>query len=200
MEESNMDRRIRRSQKAIKETIIQLLTEKKVENITVTELVNKADINRSTFYAHYLDKQDLIENIMEELLTTVHQQMSNLYKDSNHAEYYKSIYRRIVGIFEFIYKEHAVFTAISHSNLRHIFQDGLYDTFITFAREQLVYHHEQNHPLDIDLYIHFSMSALVGVIFRWIYDGFQYTPEELAEELTKFALHPPYKYTYKEER
>jgi len=200
MGDNHMDRRIRRSRKSINETILHLLTKKKFEDITVTEIVNKADINRSTFYAHYLDKEDLIETIMEETLASIQQQMYQLFKHEDHVEYYSSIYSNIIGIFEFIYEEQTVFTAMSNSNLRHIFQNGLYDTFVTFAEQQLVYHHEHHYPLDINLYIHFSMSALVGVIFRWISDGFPYTPKELTEQLTTFALHPPYKYTYKGDR
>lgn len=44
-----------RSRKWIRQAFMELLREKEFEKITVTDIVNRADINRSTFYAHYPD-------------------------------------------------------------------------------------------------------------------------------------------------
>ena len=47
----------------IKEAFIQLLATKSLEDITISQLTKKAGVNRSTFYLHYLDKQDFLEQI-----------------------------------------------------------------------------------------------------------------------------------------
>lgn len=52
-----------RSRKLIRSAFVDLLTEKRIEKITVTDIVNRAEINRGTFYAHYQDTQELLENI-----------------------------------------------------------------------------------------------------------------------------------------
>ena len=62
------DVRIRYTQKTIKESFYTLLREKPVEKITVRELCEKAEINRSTFYKHYHDFYDLLDKIDEEAL------------------------------------------------------------------------------------------------------------------------------------
>lgn len=58
-----------RSRRMIREAFQQLLQEKKLEEITVTEIVNRADLNRSTFYAHYPDIQGVVEEIQEEIVS-----------------------------------------------------------------------------------------------------------------------------------
>ena len=55
-----------RSRRLIRTALLELLQEKKFEKITVTDIVKRADINRSTFYAHYPDVMGLLEELMED--------------------------------------------------------------------------------------------------------------------------------------
>lgn len=57
------DARVRYTKKVIRDTFFSLLREKNVKQITVTELCEKAEINRATFYKHYRDAFDLLEQI-----------------------------------------------------------------------------------------------------------------------------------------
>ena len=58
-----------RSRKLIRQAFMELLKEKPFEKITVTDIVNRADINRSTFYAHYPDVMGLLDEIQEEIVS-----------------------------------------------------------------------------------------------------------------------------------
>ena len=55
-----------RSKRLIYEALADLLQEKPLENITVTELVRRADINRGTFYAHFVDIPDVADHILDQ--------------------------------------------------------------------------------------------------------------------------------------
>ena len=57
-----VDRRVRKTRKQLRECLISLLKQKKVQDITVRELTDMADLNRGTFYLHYKDVYDLLEN------------------------------------------------------------------------------------------------------------------------------------------
>ena len=61
------DRRVKRTKKALRDCLFQLLDEKSVEEITVKELTAMADINRSTFYFYYKDIDDMIMQIQDEI-------------------------------------------------------------------------------------------------------------------------------------
>ena len=63
-----MDPRAEYTKKIIEDAFLDLLREKPFTQITVTELVKKAGINRTTFYKHYLDVPDLLGKIEDQLL------------------------------------------------------------------------------------------------------------------------------------
>lgn len=60
------DRRVRKSQAAIRHAFIDLLHKYDLEQITVQQISDLADVNRSTFYTHYIDKYDLLEKMEDE--------------------------------------------------------------------------------------------------------------------------------------
>ncbi|MGI6469353.1 MAG: TetR/AcrR family transcriptional regulator [Syntrophomonadaceae bacterium] len=63
-----LDRRVRKTKRILKDSLATLLLEKNLNNITVQELVNLADINRGTFYLHYRDLHDMLTQIEAEML------------------------------------------------------------------------------------------------------------------------------------
>jgi len=67
--EKKQDRRVRKSKDSLKNSLIELMQSKSVNNITVKELVIKADLNRSTFYNYYCDIPDMLKKLEEELYT-----------------------------------------------------------------------------------------------------------------------------------
>src|SRR5690625_7325782 len=63
-----LDRRKKYTRLVLKNSLITLLKTKLLSKITVKEICEQADINRSTFYAHYHDQFDLLQQIEEELI------------------------------------------------------------------------------------------------------------------------------------
>lgn len=63
-----MDRRVKYTKKAIKDTFLNLLKEKEISKITVSEICKLSDINRATFYRYYLDVYDLLEKIEQDFI------------------------------------------------------------------------------------------------------------------------------------
>lgn len=68
---SSIDARVRYTRMIIEQSFLELLKEKPVAKVTVTELCEKAQINRATFYKHYMDVPDLLERIEEDLFDTI---------------------------------------------------------------------------------------------------------------------------------
>lgn len=65
------DRRVRRTKKAICESFSELMMVKELQNITVQELSDKADIHSATFYAYYSDVYDLYEQMEESVVEEI---------------------------------------------------------------------------------------------------------------------------------
>lgn len=71
MKNSSLDRRTRYSLQAIRSALFQLLEEKELKSITVTDICKRADINRGTFYKYYADVPDLFSKIELSIVDTV---------------------------------------------------------------------------------------------------------------------------------
>ncbi|MEU4341543.1 helix-turn-helix domain-containing protein [Nocardia sp. NPDC023852] len=62
------DRRVRRTREALHRALIELMIERGYERVTVSDIIDRADVGRSTFYAHYRDKDDLLISSCTEFL------------------------------------------------------------------------------------------------------------------------------------
>lgn len=65
---TDVDLRIKRTQKAIKSAFFELLDEKSFEHISVKDITDRALISRNTFYLHYADKYELLNKVCDELI------------------------------------------------------------------------------------------------------------------------------------
>jgi AcrR family transcriptional regulator len=77
MKDETLDRRVKKTKKNIRDALTELMHEKGVKDITVRELSELADINRGTFYTHYKDVFDLLEQIENEMFEEFNGAISN---------------------------------------------------------------------------------------------------------------------------
>ncbi len=68
VESKKRDRRASRTRRSLNEALIALIREKRWEAITVQHVIDRANVGRSTFYAHYRDKEDLLRSAFAEFL------------------------------------------------------------------------------------------------------------------------------------
>ncbi|WIN00318.1 TetR/AcrR family transcriptional regulator [Actinoplanes oblitus] len=61
------DRRVRRTRAALRDALLSLMAERGYEAVTVHEIIDRADVGRSTFYNHYTDKDELLHDTLGEL-------------------------------------------------------------------------------------------------------------------------------------
>jgi AcrR family transcriptional regulator len=69
--EIKMSRKTRYTRKALRDSLVELMKDKPITKITIKELCENADVNRTTFYAHYRDQYDLLQQIEEETLVCI---------------------------------------------------------------------------------------------------------------------------------
>ena len=68
MKNKKEDRRSQRTRRLLHQAIMSLMQEKRYDSITVQDIIDRADVGRSTFYAHFQDKEDLLNSNLEEIL------------------------------------------------------------------------------------------------------------------------------------
>lgn len=106
------DRRIQRSRDSLHHALVELVLEKGYEAVTIKDIVERANVGRSTFYAHYNSKEDLLTNGLAELrvMLMAHQQAALAENGDvgqrclgfslalfEHAQSFRDIYRVLVG-------------------------------------------------------------------------------------------------------
>ena len=65
MPQNVVDRRVQKTRKLLQEALMELVAEKGYEAVTIREILDKANVGRSTFYAHFQDKDQLLHSILE---------------------------------------------------------------------------------------------------------------------------------------
>ena len=100
-----MDRRVNRTHDVLHQALMSLIVEKDYELITVQDIIDRANVGRSTFYTHYVGKQDLLRGGLKHLkdLLTARQRSSRdqIFAFSlalfEHVHSYRPVYHAIVG-------------------------------------------------------------------------------------------------------
>lgn len=75
------DRRVRYTKQVIKEAFLDLLKKNSFTKITVTELCRLAEINRGTFYLHYYDMEDVLDDVLQDMLANTSSVMEHVLSD-----------------------------------------------------------------------------------------------------------------------
>jgi AcrR family transcriptional regulator len=75
MEARTTDRRVRRTRELLRSALLSLIQEKGYERITVRDILDRADVGRSTFYAHYRDKDELLQSGFEDVRSALAAEM-----------------------------------------------------------------------------------------------------------------------------
>jgi AcrR family transcriptional regulator len=170
-----MDRRIQKSKHAIMEAFVTLVLEKDLENITIGEIAEKANVNRGTIYLHFTDKYDLRDKCLDYYLTQLTQtciqdhkveklaSMSCLVHTFEHLEVNFNFYSSMLSN-----KESPVF----RKRMKEIFKVGLINHLDLSEKK-----------VKKEISIEFLVSAGVGVLEWWIYNSKPYPAPIIAEQL-----------------
>ncbi len=86
--EKKIDLRVIKTKKVLCESLLELMREKAFEDIKVSDICEKALINRSTFYAHYADKYELFLAYIDNLKNSLAKELEKNTNISNSKEYY----------------------------------------------------------------------------------------------------------------
>ena len=97
---------LRRTQKLLREALIELIEERGFDALTIGELTERALVSRAAFYRHYQDKYDLVEQIFEEAMSALLDSVGDLGREHpsevwvkffEHIEHYERLYRALLG-------------------------------------------------------------------------------------------------------
>ncbi|KIL36322.1 TetR family transcriptional regulator [Cohnella kolymensis] len=189
-----MDRRQARTKQLLRTALMELIEEKGMENITVTDISNRASINRGTFYLHYRDVAEMLEQLKEELFKDLMKYMLQvdfveLMKHAAKDEPYPVSVR----IFEEISRNADFFKVIVGPKGDPAFPLRIKQMMTThiYGRLTAWQPKEENMLVPKDYLIAHVTSANFGVLLHWVETGMKETPKELGLILTRLLNHGP---------
>ncbi|MCQ4086382.1 TetR/AcrR family transcriptional regulator [Saccharibacillus sp. JS10] len=185
--ETPIDRRVRRSKKALKETLIALMHERDFRHISISDLVKGADLNRGTFYKHYRDKEDLLAETVDDAMTDLIASFREPYAYDDFFDT-RQLTASGIKIFKHVYRHAAFYTLIVESQALPGFPNRICSVIKELCLHdlQLI---EINPEIDRELYVGYQSYAIWGLILAWIKSGFAHSPEHMEKQLLFYIHH-----------
>lgn len=179
MREETQDRRIKRTKMLLQKTLVDLMLEKEVGKISVKELTQKADVNRSTFYLHYLDIYDMLEQMENEFVETI----QGFFHDFFMPLPTSMPLTLFINISEWLERDKEYYVKLLRGTASwNILQDLEYrirDEFLTLL--QVIFGDEDS--LDLRTRVNFTISGVVGVLRMWVTEEGNTSLVELSETI-----------------
>ena len=166
-----MDARIEKTKRKIKDALFAILEKKAIADVTISEICQKAKVNRNTFYAHYATPEKVLEEIANEYI-------SEEYKVLNACTTTKET---VIAACEYT-KRHAAENSILLTNTP---EELFIGKAIDYSLASPVYLIDNNgedlSPKQIKMIHTYIVNGAVAIIKEWLYSGMKESPEEIGE-------------------
>ena len=170
-----VDRRIQRTRQLLQEALLALILEKGYDAVTVQDVFDRANVGRSTFYAHFRDQEDLLLSGFENLRAQFEQHLLGQSPVAEspwalslimfqHAQEYQRVYKALVGE-----KGGNVMLAHIHKYLA------------TLLREHLKLSGKKKGPVPPDVLAHYLVSSFMALLTWWLDHDLPYPAERMNE-------------------
>lgn len=170
-----------RSRRLIRQAFLDLLKEKPFEKITITDIVNRADLNRSTFYAHYPD----IFGIVEELEDEVVQKNIALIEKIQYRNIFTDPTPYLEGIAAMLEENKELLTCLGHAQLNRTRLEKFYKLMIRdVLTRSSIPEHIRTSP-EFAIRVHFFIGGIVNAYLQWADGSLDYSPAEISQQIVK---------------
>ncbi len=171
------DRRVRRTKKLLTQALTELLQKKQVNEITVKELTDLADMNRGTFYMYYRDIFDMLEKIEDELF----QKLDVIAQSHEHGDPTQQVKPILLDLFRFIEENQEMFRVLlspnGDMNFLHRLYEAIRERSLEIWKDQMGSLGEK----EFDYRYSFVIFGCAGMIRAWVNRSCQETDMQMAE-------------------
>lgn len=168
------DRRVRRTKASLGEALMTLIVDKGYDKVTVQDIIERADVGRSTFYAHYETKDDLLLVALEHLAADIELHMTDEPSDD--------VILPAVGVFSHLAKGHDEFKALMGSKGIELVHNAAMRALSERARTVIQRRADngEQHRVPTEVRVAFLAGSLQSLLMWWLDNDMPYPPEEMA--------------------
>ncbi len=183
MKQQKADRRSQRTYRLVSSAFAELMGEKPYEEILVQDILDRADIGRTTFYAHYFDKEDVLNSIVEQELEMLTHQIA-------HAPARQRVVPSL-ELFEHVYhSQNQQFLALMRSRAGEPLWEAL-QTALGLAIEpalSTLYAEKRSPPIPLPVVSEYLAGAFLTLLKWWLAADMPYPPEQMESIFQQLAL------------
>lgn len=184
MDKKKPDRRVQRTRNLLQEALVSLILEKGYQKITVQDIIDKANVGRSTFYSHYRDKEDLLFSGFDDLAHDLHRHM--LSPDVNFERQGHLLHS--LEFFTHAYNNKELYMAMTES--------GGGELLLDIARQHMQNHiqaHLDQFPfigeeVPLPVITNFLAGSLLTMVIWWLEQKVPYTPQEMDDMFNALVM------------
>ncbi len=177
-----MDRRQRKTREAIFNAFIQLLSQKSFAQITVGEIINKADVGRATFYSHFETKDFLLKELCEELFCHIFDSISKEETDHKHIFDCEAPDSVFLHLFMHLQKnDNNILQLLSCENNELFLRYFKSNLQALVESQQLLFKARKSEKLPDSFWINHITSSFVETVRWWVDNGMKESAEAITE-------------------
>ncbi len=177
--EKKTDLRVIKTKNLIYNTLIELMKDKTFEEIKVSDICNKALINRSTFYSHYEDKYDLLVDFINSLKNEFINELNKNNNNLNVKEYYIELIKIFLNHIE---ERKEMYTSIMINNRNSIMMDILLSVVNNDLLKKMS-KDEFKSSIPDDIIVRFYLGGVINLGVEWLKDNNKYSKEDIINYL-----------------
>ncbi len=179
------DRRYLRTQTMLKRQFLNMLEKQPVEKISVTRLCREADVNRTTFYAHYTDVYNLLADIEQDCIHKIMELYEQILNGSDLPEQVMCI------VLQYIRENRAILSVILKQKNRNAFWNTINDKIQELFRLKTMQKYQLPRQMSQEQYndlILFLSNGFYAIYSKWLQNDCSESIDELSEFTTKISI------------
>ena len=180
MQTQRVDRRVQRTRQLLNRALMELIVEKGYDSVTVQDIIDRANLGRSTFYAHYQDKDDLLFSGIDEVVHSLIWGNDVVSKDKHR----KGTTLRILStepIFRHAQEEYQLHKAIFAGSGLEAMHKEIQNHLCSHIEEQIsqLLPAGKSPAINLSVISNYLAGALLTLLIWWLDNDMPYTPEQM---------------------
>lgn len=175
-------RRQNRTKTHFKQALIDLIKEIGYHSITVKDLVEYANYNRSTFYVHFQDKEHLAKELLESMLNGLEQSVGQPYTYGQRVNT-SQLTKPAFNIVHFIYENRNFFELVKYENTLPGLHTQFPLTITKIYKEQFIFKTINNTPVNMNYFKLYTSYGFYGLVMDWITSNFSRSEEDFINDI-----------------
>lgn len=190
MTEKKIDRRVRRTRRRLRQSLIELILAHGYENITIQHITDHADLSRATFYLHYKDKDELLVNSLESMFDELVKSLKQPFFSRDgipqdqplpsliafqHVQEYSALYKALLlgerGVSYVIHRSLEYLARVSHQQILQI-----------VSKDEL-----HRLPVPPEIIAWSNAGSLFAIILWWLDNDMPFSAETMAEQYMRLV-------------